>query len=157
MEDTPTRVGAAHGRGDHLRRVRGEGLEPRGVAAGYVGSGAEAVDIGGLDYIVPAHKGGGDERVGENVRVVQYVLASSDGAYRGHSRAEEGAPVVVVVGIPREFPVAGEPGRAARRHPRSALTGLNKRCVASARQIHWYNSSPWTGSGSACLQILCVV
>jgi hypothetical protein len=56
----------------------------------------------GLDYIVPAHEDGGEERVEETARVDRTNSASSDGAYRGCSGTEEGAPVVV--GLPREIP-----------------------------------------------------
>jgi hypothetical protein len=94
----------------------------------------------GLDYIVPAHEDGGEERVEETARVDRTNSASSDGAYRGCSGTEEGAPVVV--GLPREIPVAGEHGRAARRHPPPATTGGNKRRVAlPGRRTHWYSGS----------------
>jgi hypothetical protein len=55
MEDAIARVGAAHGRGEQLPHVHGEGLEPCGAAAGCAGRGADAVDVSNLEYIVLAH------------------------------------------------------------------------------------------------------
>jgi hypothetical protein len=127
MEDTPVRVGAVHGRGEQLPHVHGEGLEPRGAVAGYAG--------------IWEPRGGGRHRrprlhtravarsaLGRLRGLYRTNSATSDGAYRGHLGAEEGVPVVV--GLPREIPVAGEHRRAAWRHPRPAVTGRKKRCVS---------------------------
>jgi hypothetical protein len=84
-----------------------------------------------------AHEGGSEERVGETARVVPHELGDQR---RGVPGAEEGVPVVV--GLPREIPVAGEHQRAAWRHPRPAVTGRKKRRVAlPGRRTQWYSTT----------------
>lgn len=134
----------------------------RGAAAGYAGSGAEAIDMDGLNYVVPAHEGSGEERAEErHGSTARTWRTSSDRAYRGVFGGRRGS-----AGrgrAPTRDPFAGEHGRAARRHPPPAMTGRNKRRVAlPARRTQWYMAHPssqssWTRSGSASLQNFCVV
>jgi hypothetical protein len=128
MEDAPVRVGSIHGRGEQLPHVHGEGLEPRGTMAGYAG-------------IWEPRGGGRHRRPRLHTRAVaRSALGRLRGLYRGHLGAEEGVPVVV--GLPRENPVAGDNRRAAWRHPRPAVTGRKKRCVSlPGRRTQWYSTS----------------
>uniref|UniRef100_A0A8R7QYZ3 Uncharacterized protein n=1 Tax=Triticum urartu TaxID=4572 RepID=A0A8R7QYZ3_TRIUA len=95
------RVGAAHGRGEQLPDVRGEGLEPRDPAGGAAGRPAEAVDVCGVHDVVAAHEGRGKEGVGEGAGVVAHELGVQRRAVpRRRAGPEEGG--AVVVGLPRE-------------------------------------------------------
>ncbi|KAG2604245.1 hypothetical protein PVAP13_4NG042908 [Panicum virgatum] len=125
------RVGPAHGRGEQLPDVRGQGLEPGGAAGRGAGRGAEAGDVRGGDHVVAAHEGGHEKGVGEARRRVPRELGFQRQAEpRRRARAEERRPLVVR--LPRE--AAGAEQLRPRIGQRRQGVAVREQVVGAPRQ-----------------------